>query len=446
MREAKAAETFGALIDKGCLLVSDGYRAKNEELGGEGVIFLRSAHVTDTGIDLDGVERFHADLFERLRSKLSATGDVIVTTKGNSTGRVGFVTADLPQFVYSPHLSFWRSLDPEVVWPGYLRYWSMSREFHDQLSGMKASTDMAPYLSLVDQRRLHITLPPPAEQRAVAGVLGALDDKIELNQREDETLEAMARAIFKSWFVDFDPVRAKVDGREPVGMDAETAALLTGSFVDSELGEIPAGWSVETVSGIADTNRDSLNPQEFPEERFALFSIPAFDAGRVPAVVAGSSIQSNKLLVPPNSVLVSKLNPRIPRVWRPGFFSNRGIASTEFVTLTPKPGCPRDVLVAIVSSQPFSERLAELATGTSGSHQRARAEDLLQIPFAFPPPPVATSFSRIVSPMFDRIDANLRETLILATLRDSLLPKLLSGEIRVADAGRMLASREGGLE
>ncbi|HYW45058.1 MAG TPA: restriction endonuclease subunit S, partial [Bryobacteraceae bacterium] len=115
---------------------------------------------------------------------------------------------------------------------------------------MKASTDMAPYLSLVDQRRLHISLPPIDQQRAIARILGTLDDKIELNRRMNETLEAMARALFQSWFVDFGPVRAKAEGRGP-SLPKEIADLFPDRFDDSELGEIPAGWGVGPLEDIA---------------------------------------------------------------------------------------------------------------------------------------------------------------------------------------------------
>src|SRR5262249_58340840 len=117
-----------------------------------------------------------------------------------STGRVAYVDAGLPPFVYSPHLSYWRSLNRTRIVPGFLRYWSRSRQFREQLAGLAGSTDMAPYLSLIDQRRLHLTLPPLPEQLSIAHILGTLDDKIELNRRMNETLEAMARALFQASF------------------------------------------------------------------------------------------------------------------------------------------------------------------------------------------------------------------------------------------------------
>src|SRR5437867_12750604 len=107
--------SFGELIAEGALEIGDGYRAKNEELGGDGLIFLRAGHVTDTHIDFAGVERFHVELEPRVRTKLAKPGDAIITTKGNSTGRTALVSASMPSFVYSPHLSYWRSLGPNGI-------------------------------------------------------------------------------------------------------------------------------------------------------------------------------------------------------------------------------------------------------------------------------------------------------------------------------------------
>lgn len=185
--------------------VTDGYRAKNSELGGTGLIFLRAGHVTDTHIDFAEVDRFRDELTPRLKEKLSKAGDVAVTTKGNSTGRTAFVTPTMPVFVYSPHLSRWRSLDHDQLEPGFLRYWSNSREFDVQLRGMAASTDMAPYLSLRDQRRLEITLPPIDEQRAIAAILGALDHIVieEVPISASQALYSQDRVAYRKSLVEF---------------------------------------------------------------------------------------------------------------------------------------------------------------------------------------------------------------------------------------------------
>lgn len=196
--ECQQTSIFSELIAQGALQIGDGYRAKNDELGGAGTIFLRAGHVRDTHIDFGGADRFQTTDNSKFKDKVSRSGDVVVTTKGNSTGRVAFVTRDMPEFVYSPHLSYWRSLDETRLCQGFLRAWSRGAEFRCQLDAMSRSTDMAPYLSLSDQKRLRITLLPVAEQREVAALLDELDDRITLLRETNATLEAIAQALFKS--------------------------------------------------------------------------------------------------------------------------------------------------------------------------------------------------------------------------------------------------------
>ena len=161
-----------------------------------------------------------------------------------------------------------------------------------------------------------------AEQRAIAHILGTLDDKIELNRRMNETLEAMVRALFKSWFVDFEPVRAKMAGRD-TGLPSHLADLFPDRLVDSELGEIPEGWEVESLEMIAQLEKATVKPEDHATEEFEHFSLPAYDSGQLPALDLGSTIKSNKTLVPSQAVLLSKLNPEIQRVWLPASASSR---------------------------------------------------------------------------------------------------------------------------
>ena len=308
--------SFSDLISAQLLEIGDGYRATNSELGGDGLIFLRAGHVTDTHIEFAGADRFRVEFESRFQTKVARAGDAIVTTKGNSTGRTAFVSEQMPSFVYSPHLSYWRSKDPSRLDSGFLRYWSRSAEFIEQLAGMKASTDMAPYLSLVDQKRLRISLPPVGVQRAIARILGTLDDKIDLNRQVNATLEAMAKALFKSWFVDFDPIRAAAE-RTSSGPSEGIVNLLLPSFDGAQIDDPPTNWVERTVADIASVSRESIDPLGSPAEEFDHFSIPAYDDGRRPKVELGGAIKSNKFIVPAESVLISKLNPRLPRVWRP---------------------------------------------------------------------------------------------------------------------------------
>ncbi len=257
-------------------------------------------------------------------------------------------------------------------------------------------------LLLKDFRTFTVHVPPLSEQRAIASILGALDDKIELNRRMNETLEAMARSLFKSWFVD---------------------ATQAGLHKD---------WREGKVNDLATLSRDSLNPGEFPDETFDHYSIPAFDEGRTPKPETGDAIKSNKFIVSPDCVLVSKLNPRIPRVWLPDLRTeNRAICSTEFLVATPKPGVSREFLFCLFTNETFISVFTTMVTGTSGSHQRVKPESLLGMDAVIPPRSVMVSFTDATAPLLERINHNIAESRTLAALRDALLPKLLSGELRL---------------
>jgi type I restriction enzyme S subunit len=421
--------TFRELIQSGMLQIGDGYRAKNEELGGDGPIFLRAGQVTDATIDFNDVERFHAHLADRVASKMARPGDAVVTTKGNSTGRVTFVREGLPPFVYSPHLSYWRSCDHTQLVPQFLYYWSRTKEFKTQLHGMSASTDMAPYLSLSDQRRLRITLPPVEHQRAVAHIVGTLDDKIELNRRMNEALEAMARALFKSWFVDFEPVRAKAEGRQPTGMDAETAALFPETFVDSLLGKIPKGWRVGCIGDVAKNPRRGVDPSEVESttpyiglEQMPRKSIALSGWGRT------EDLASNKFRFRQGEILFGKLRPYFHKV---GVAAVDGVCSTDILVVTPQYAEWFSVVLGHLSSEEFVNHADATSTGTK--MPRTNWSDMARFEIVIPERRVAQRLTEHVSEIVGAIRSNILQSRTLAAVRDALVPKLLSGELRVTD-------------
>jgi len=399
--------TFGELIESGVLLLSDGYRAKLEELGGDGPMFLRAGHVSDSHIDFSGVERFHARLESRVRGKMSQSGDVVITTKGNSTGRVAYVSESLPQFVYSPHLSFWRSLKPDVLVPGFLRYWSRGEEFQQQLRALSSSTDMALYLSLVDQRRIHLTLPPLSEQRAIASVLGSLDDKIELNRRMNETLEALAQSLFKSWFV-----------------DATQSAL-------------PKGWRVSTIGNevrVVGGSTPSTTKPEFweggthrwatPKDLSNLNSPVLLETERKITDAGIQQISSG--LLPLGTVLLSSRAP------------------IGYLVISEIPVAVNQGFIALLCDKTLSNYFVRLwlKNNMEAIEGRANGTTFMEIsktnfrplPVVVPPPSVLAEFTKQIEPLHRRVVSNLHESRTLAALRDALLPKLLSGELRVPAA------------
>jgi len=265
--------------------------------------------------------------------------------------------------------------------------------------------------------RATIALPPLAVQRKIAAILSAYDDLIENNTRRIQILEEMAQTIYREWFVKF-----RFPGHENVTM------------VDSELGPIPEGWESKTFSDIAELSRDGINPSTFEDELFTHYSFPAFDNGQMPILERGTAIRSNKYIVVHDSVLLSKLNPRFPRVWLPVVDrEHRAIASTEFLVLKPKPPTTSTYLFSLCRSPEFLNAFAKRALGTSTSHQRVKPDDLFGMPILLPQKRLITAFSDSTTPILN-FTYNLRlRTANLRRTRDMLLPKLISGELDVED-------------
>ncbi len=242
--------TVAELQREGVLLVEDGnhgeYRPRPDEFVADGVAFIRAADMDGGRVLFDSASRINDRAVRRITKGIGAPGDVLLSHKG-TVGKVALVLDDAPRFVCSPQTTFWRTLDPNTLDRGYLYAYLRSAPFRQQLNAREAETDMAPYVSLTSQRGLTVELPPLNEQRRIGRVLRSLDDKIELNRRMSQTLESMARALFKSWFVDFDPVRAKSEGRDN-GLTSDIGDLFPDSFDDSGEAPIPAGWRLAMVA------------------------------------------------------------------------------------------------------------------------------------------------------------------------------------------------------
>ena len=295
-----------------------------------------------------------------------------------------------------------------------------------------------PFISQGDARVLEIDIPPLSEQHAIAHILGTFDDKIELNRRINETLEKMARALFKSWFVDFDPVRAKMGGRDPA-LPKHIADLFPDRLVESELGEIPEGWQVKLFGDIINRLGGNINPFTYPDTVFSHFSIPAYDEGQFPKQELGTEIKSTKTRVPSGAILLSKLNPEIERVWLVDVMDDEAaICSTEFLVLQGRTPIQRSYIYCLACNSFFREQIKSLVTGTSKSHQRAPASAIIKLEVVFPPGSIAQMFESRASELFNRVLYCRREIKTLSALRDALLPRLISGEIRLREAEKVM--------
>ncbi|MGD0946164.1 MAG: restriction endonuclease subunit S [Candidatus Binatia bacterium] len=432
-----------ALIERGALVVGDGYRAKNEELSRRGLPFARAGNIND-GFRFDDADHFPEENIERVGNKVSQPGDVVFTSKG-TVGRFGFVRPATPRFVYSPQLCFWRSLDPQLIDPRFLFFWMFGREFFVQFRGVAGQTDMAEYVSLTDQRCMHITLPPLSEQRAIARILGTLDDKIELNRRTNETLEAMAWALFKSWFVDFDPVRAKTEGRAP-GLPKEIADLFPDRFEDFELGEIPAGWTIEAVGDVAE--RVAMGPfgSSIKVETFVPKGVPIISGQHLHGLMLEDSTfnfisgeHAEKLanaMVKRGDVVFTHAGNigQVAFIPENSRYEHYVISQRQFYMrchlsqVTP-------TFVALHFKSPDGQHQLLANTSSSGVPSIARPVTYLRsIRLPIPPRAVLSAFEGFVQPVLVKVRQSQDESRTLAALRDTLLPKLISGELWVKDA------------
>jgi type I restriction enzyme, S subunit len=283
--------------------------------------------------------------------------------------------------------------------------------------------------------RLSIALPPSHEQAAIGHILGTLDDKIDLNRRMSETLEAMARAIFKSWFVDFDPVRAKAEGRDP-GLPQALADLFPARLVESELGEIPEGWEVGTLGSVADHPRRGVQPSSIDPDTpyIALEHMPKRCIALADWGIA-DVLESNKFEFRKGEILFGKLRPYFHKV---GVAPVDGVCSTDIVVVAPASAGWFGFVLGHVSSVAFVEYTNAGSTGTK--MPRTSWAEMARFSLVLPPQAVANAFTETLQPSINRIIEGIHESRTLAALRDALLPKLISGELRVKDAERLVST------
>jgi type I restriction enzyme, S subunit len=421
------------MIRRGVLALNDGYRVRNVELGPVGIPFVRGGDIGDGGINTSVEDHIRPEFANRVQSKLTRPFDVAFITKG-TVGRVGIVRPGQPTSVFAPQVCYWRSLDPEQLEPRFLFYILTSAEFQANLDAVKTHGSMvADYVSMTDQRDFRLTFPPIREQRAIAAVLGALDDKIELNRRMNATLEAMARALFQSWFVDFDPVRAKLDGRPPAALDPSTAALFPATFEDSPLGRIPKGWETSTVGAKLSTVLGGTPSRAKPEN---------WEAGTVAWINSGKTNEFR--IIDPSEwitkeALKNSATKLLPR--RTTVLAITG-ATLGQVSIAEIECCANQSVVAIPASEQFptefiypwiEENIEKLiASQTGGAQQHINKGNVEELALLCPDRRVVAAYQTKAKPLFDQIAANCFQSRTLATLRDTLLPKLLSGALDVS--------------
>lgn len=333
-------------------------------------------------------------------------GDIVVARTGNSTGE-NFLFRGGADSVFASYLIRFR-VDQRRADPAYVWYNLRTKRWWNYVHGSKTGSAQAGANAKV-LGKFELQLPPLPEQKAIARILGTLDNKIELNQRMNTTLEAMARALFQSWFVDFDPVHAKAAGHPPSGMDTPAAALFPAAFQDSDLGEIPEGWRVKTIGETIELAYGKpLKEQDRRGGSVAVFG----SNGRV-------GWHDEKLVSGPGIVVGRKGNPGIVTWAHSDFYP---IDTTFYVV--PIAECRSLYFLYYALS---IQNLANLGADSAvpGLNRNHAYMSKLVIPSS----KALAVFDAQIAPLFSQIHANDRQSSTLGTLRDTLLPKLLSGEL-----------------
>ena len=372
----------------------------------------------------------------RLANANVQRGDVVLTHRG-TIGQVSCVPEDsqFDRYIVSQS-QFYIRCDRSRAIPEFVALYFTSAEGQHQLLANASQVGVPSIAQPVTYlRTLPVPLPPLSEQRAIAHVLGTLDDKIDLNRRMNETLEAMARALFKSWFVDFDPVRAKMEGRH-TGLPQDIADLFPDRLVDSELGEIPEGWEVASLGDVAALRRKGIDPASEASDT-PYIGLADMPRGSIALTDWGEtgSVSSRKSAFKAGDILFGKLRPYFHKV---GIAPVDGLCSTDIVVLGARKPKWSAFVLACVSSSAFVAHTSQTATGTK--MPRTSWQAMRRYELGRPTDTMASEFQRTVSPMLRRIVSNIHESRTLTALRDALLPKLISGEIRVPEVARALES------
>jgi type I restriction enzyme S subunit len=422
-----------------------GSRMKSDCYVSSGVPVIRGNNIGDTREFVGEMVYITPELANQLGNAIVHADDLVFPHRG-AIGQVGIVPRNNTERYALSSSLMKLTCDRRQVEPLFLFYFFRSADGQHELL-KNASTVGTPGIGqpLSSLRSIKVSLPPLPEQKAIAHILGTLDDKIELNRRMNATLEAMARALFQSWFVDFDPVRAKLDGRPPAGLDDTTAALFPAHFQDSPLGPIPQGWEVCSLA-----NKIELLSGGTPKT-----SEPDYWDGDIPWYSVKDAPSETDVWVVQTERHVTKLGiaNSATQILPEGttIISARGTVGKLALVGTPMAMNQSCYGVRGVKGYGNFFTYFALRQATNDLQQRTHGtvfdtitrQTFETLDWIFPPANLTTAFDHTVAPLLVQLRANLHQSRTLATLRDTLLPKLLSGELRVADINELAHSSSG---
>jgi type I restriction enzyme S subunit len=382
---------------------------------------VRSQNVFDRHFETMGLAFISDDQADRLQSVVLQPGDLLlnITGDGITFSRCCIIPNHILPACVNQHVAIIR-VDPGIADPGYILAYLTHTSVKSYIESFNAGGSRRA-ITKGHIESFRIPLPPLEEQRSIAHILGTLDDKIELNRRMNETLEEIAGALFKSWFIDFWPVRANAEGRKPVGFGPSDVHILSTSMVESSLGLVPKGWKICTWGDLVTLEYGkSLSGYNTQDGAYPVYGTN----GRI-----GS--HSQPLCRHPGIIIGRKGAYRGVHFCSSPFF----VIDTAFYV---EPKVPLEMRWA------FYEILRQDINGMdSGSAIPSTSrDDFYRLPVLTPPYEIQQRFVELMNPLWVRQEKNKEESQTLAALRDTLLTKLLSGEIRIRDAERFVARHE----
>jgi type I restriction enzyme S subunit len=400
----------------------------------EGVPVVPTEAINDGRINPEVLPVISIDKAIELSRHILRSGDILFARRGaQATGKTALVRICDEGAICGTGAIRLRIGDTSSLTPAFLAAYLSGKDTVAWIRHHAIGATM-PNLNESIIRSIPIHLPPLVEQKAIAHILGTLDDKIELIRKTNETLEAMAKALFQSWFVDFDPVRAKAEGRS-TGLPEEISKLFPDSFEDSELGEIPRGWEVKALDEIAINPRETAKPGEMDSsDRY--IGLEHMPRGSICLGESGEAedLESNKNRFREGDVLFGKLRPYFKKT---GYAQFDGVCSTDIVVARMRGESGAGFVCCLLASDPFVNFTVAASTGTR--MPRTSWSDMCKFPFAIPTPPLLKEFDNQFCRLIERIKFGCDHSSHLVSIRDTLLPKLISGELRIPEAEKLVS-------
>lgn len=366
----------------------------------EGKIVVRSNNIKNGRIDFSSPSYTDDEHFQQRIKRATPQGGDIIITREAPMGEVGMIPEGIVCCL-GQRMVLLRA-NPEICDNYYLLYSLQSRYVQHQISWSEGTGTTVSNLRIPHLEQLKIPYLPLSKQRQVSSVLRCLEGKIEQNRVINDNLQQQAKLLYHERF-------------ETVDRD-----------------KLPVGWRIVRLGDVATISKKSFNPAKEPEMLLEHYSIPAFDEAHFPVFEPSTAIKSNKFIVDDSCFMISKLNPTTKRVWKPYCLTENAVCSTEFIVYKAKSQEITDFLYSVIDSDSFSDFMCSHVTGSTGSRQRTTPSDTLAFELVLPNAEEIAEYQGIISPMLEQIKCNAIENDRLKRLRDSLLPKLMSGEIDVS--------------